>query len=136
MGSAIFTRNLGLERQGLAGSGGSTVGGPTLLLVRIVPIFPVLRDPGLQLLPRSPEVLLEEGLQLQTGDAVVVGAGQLLEGLKDLVWGGDTGAIGEIPDGRVWPLSSLVGNSGADVVPGVLPGAEDSDMSTNCLSSW
>lgn len=91
MESAIFSRNRGLERRGPAGVRGSPAGGPSLLLLRVVPVFPVLRDPGLQLLPCGLEVLLEEGLQLRPGDAVVVGAGQRAEVLQDLVWGGDTG---------------------------------------------
>lgn len=107
MESAIFSRNRGLERQGPAGVRGSPAGGPSLLLFRVVPVFPVLRDPGLQLLPRGLEVLLEEGLQLRSGDAVVVGAGQRAEVLQDLVWGGDTGGIrgtrDPLPDGRSGP---------------------------------
>lgn len=52
---------------------------PSLFLVQSVPVFPVLGDPGLQLLPHSLEVFSEELLQLLPGDAVVVGAGQLVE---------------------------------------------------------
>lgn len=109
--SAIFSRNRGLGRQG-RGFGAQHRGRARSAPVRAVPVFPVLRDPGLQLLPRGPEVLLEEGLQLRPGDAVVVGAGQLAEGLQDLVWGGGTGrSVGPVTPSLmgVRPLPSLVG---------------------------
>lgn len=53
---------------------------------RAVPVLPVIRCPGLQLLPHGPEVTLDKFLKLFPRDAVVVGHSQLTELLQDLVW--------------------------------------------------
>lgn len=94
LGSAIFSRNRGLERQGRRVRAAPWQGPLCSSFTRVVPVFPVLRDPGLQLLPRGLEVLLEEGLQLRPGHAVVVGAGQRAEVLQDLVWAETRGVPG------------------------------------------
>lgn len=86
--SKIFWRKRGLERhRPHRDQGGRPVGRALIcFLSRVVPVFPVLRAPGLQLLAHSSEVFLQEHLQLLPGDAVAVGVGQLVEVLQDLVW--------------------------------------------------
>lgn len=61
--------------------------GRLLFPVQVVPVLPVLRSPGQQLLPRGLEVLLDECLQLLWGNVVLVGGRQLTEVLQNLVWG-------------------------------------------------
>lgn len=53
------------------------------LLSRVVPVLPVLRGPGLQLLPDRLEVPLDKLLKLFPGDTVVVCQGQFAEVLQD-----------------------------------------------------
>lgn len=88
LGSNIFCRNWGLEDPHKV-EGGSPEQRPlSCCASRVVPVSPVPRGPGLQLLPHSPEVFLDEHLQLLLGDAEVVGLlGQLAEAPQDLVWG-------------------------------------------------
>lgn len=62
------------------------VGVLSCLPSRAVPVLPVIRCPGLQLLPHGPEVTLDKFLKLFPRDAVVVGHSQLTELLQDLVW--------------------------------------------------
>lgn len=72
---------------------------------RVIPVFPVCRGPGLQLLPLGLEVFLDKRLQLLPGDAVIVVPGQLSEGLQDLFWRagsreGSAGCHKPLPDHR------------------------------------
>lgn len=64
----------------------SQVRDPLLSSFRVVPVLPVLRGPGLQLLPHRLEVTLDKFLKLFPGDAMVVGHGQFPELLQDFVW--------------------------------------------------
>lgn len=114
----------------------------TCLLSRGSPLFPVLWDPGLQLLPHRLEVCLDKLLKLFSGDAVVVCHGQLSETLQHFIWrADDTGGSVEYPEtppdrgSLCCSHICLLEVEGSGEGKVALPGDAVSDISTNCLSS-